>query len=213
MPAATKAVKVAKKRLSGNPPKSRQRSAPSTGAHRAKTSTSSSGHRATGRTLQADRRQLQQGFGSARRGASQGLTEAHRVTAPAHRQYSGVLFAEYLAGALLIMLGIFVGDDSYSTKMGRALLRLSALTAVFFVLALVASGENSGKFAAAFGGLIDVAILFDATKSGTIKNVGSVFSGNSATAGGGGTGGGGGDRAISYELPADEQDQHTILAG
>lgn len=128
--------------------------------------------------------------------------------------YSGILLAEYLTAAILICFGAFTGDKSYSEKMAAILLRLSALTGVFFVLSLVASGQNSGRFAAAFGGLIDVAVLFDASKSGVIKTVGDSLKAGSPNAGGGSGGGGGSQpraEATSYELPSDEQNQHTIL--
>jgi len=61
--------------------------------------------------------------------------------------------------------------------MARALTRLGALTACSFVLALLASGENSGKFAATFGLLIDVAVLFDSSKQGHLKAAAQSFAG------------------------------------
>jgi hypothetical protein len=57
-----------------------------------------------------------------------------------------------------------------------ALVRLSALCAVFFILALLANHEKSGKFSAAFGGLITAALLVN-TDPAIWTKLGDIFGG------------------------------------
>lgn len=81
-----------------------------------------------------------------------------------------------------------------------ALVRLSALSAVFFILGLLANHEKSGKFAAAFGGLITTALLINTSPDFWTK-IGSMFSGqvgsgqqkaeSGGSSGGSGSGSGG----------------------
>jgi len=130
---------------------------------------------------------------------------AATVTRPA-KAYSGTLLAEYLATAAIISLGVMVGQESYTVKMARALTRLGALTAVFFVLALLASGENSGKFAATFGLLIDVAVLFDSSKQGHLKAAAQSFAGLNTPESPDDTGGGGGGGGTAHVASFDDLD-------
>jgi hypothetical protein len=58
-----------------------------------------------------------------------------------------------------------------------ALIRLSALCVVFFILSLLSNHEKSGKFAAAFGGLIMTGILIN-TSPTLWKKMGSLFGGD-----------------------------------
>ena len=57
-----------------------------------------------------------------------------------------------------------------------ALVRLSALCVVFLILALLANHEKSGKFAAAFGGLITAALLVNTSPAMWTK-IGDIFGG------------------------------------
>lgn len=88
-----------------------------------------------------------------------------------------------------------------------ALVRLSALCFVFLILALLANHEKSGKFAAAFGGLITAALLVNTspalwTKIGDIFG-GKVGSGTQPTQKGSGSGGGGGSGISLSNIPGD----------
>ena len=51
--------------------------------------------------------------------------------------------------------------------------RLTAVCLLFFALALLSNSPRSSKFAAAFGGLVTLGVIFNA--SGSIKVVGSIF--------------------------------------
>lgn len=121
--------------------------------------------------------------------------------------YSQMLLLEYLVAAVLILLGVFVGTDHYAKKMSAALLRLTALTGLFFVLALVASGPGSGKFAATFGLLIDVGVLFDSANSGHLQTIASVLKG------GGSSDTGATVEPASYETTSTPTISHSILNG
>jgi hypothetical protein len=57
-----------------------------------------------------------------------------------------------------------------------ALLRLTALSVVFFILALLSNHEKSGKFAAAFGGLITAGLLVHTSPS-LWKKIDAIFGG------------------------------------
>jgi hypothetical protein len=57
-----------------------------------------------------------------------------------------------------------------------ALLRLTALCVVFFILALLSNHEKSGKFAASFGGLITAGILVN-TSPALWRRLGAIFGG------------------------------------
>lgn len=91
--------------------------------------------------------------------------------------HTGGLIAEWAAGMFLIAWGIFTGGKSYLEGMSDALWRMTALTFVFFILALVARGDKSGKVALAFGGIVDLGILFHATQTGVVKGIGQIVSG------------------------------------
>lgn len=120
--------------------------------------------------------------GSMRIGGSASRSNRYRAPVPRsywNRNYSGILVAEYLAAVGLSSLNIFVGDESYHERLSKFFVQVSALTIVFFLLALVAQSESSGKFATAFGGLIDVAILFRVAANGTISNVNGALHGAS----------------------------------
>jgi hypothetical protein len=119
--------------------------------------------------------------------ATQGLTdvaalESVRDVNRAVGKYTGSthtagLIAEYIAGMVLIAWGIFTGQKDYLEAMSEAMWRMTALTFVFFVLALVARGDKSGKAALAFGAIVDLGILFHATQTNVIKTMGNVIAG------------------------------------
>jgi hypothetical protein len=90
----------------------------------------------------------------------------------------GPLLAEYLGGTLIIVLGTFTqgGSKGYGTVMSQLLLRMTALTTVFFVLFLM-SGTKGGKAAVWFGLLIDLGILFTAATEGATAQIADVLTG------------------------------------
>jgi hypothetical protein len=57
------------------------------------------------------------------------------------------------------------------------MVRLTALTAVFFVLLLIAGSPNSGKAAAWFGALVDLGIVFTATRESMFSTLADVVQG------------------------------------
>src|SRR5215469_2234453 len=95
------------------------------------------------------------------------------------RSSGGVLLAEYFGGALLISATLFnkAQTEGYLNVIGQVMVRLTALTGVFFVLFLMAGTEKLGKFAAWFGLLVDLGILFTAVQDDTVKTIGMALTG------------------------------------
>lgn len=96
-------------------------------------------------------------------GAARAAGQARVV--PGNRQYQGVILAEFLVAALLISVTPLATGGSPNAKAKNSpspydtgdLKQLVAVGAVYFVLALVSSGNN-GRLAAWLGGLILIAI-------------------------------------------------------
>lgn len=95
------------------------------------------------------------------------------------RASGGVLLAEYIGGALIITFSIFTKgpEKGYLDITSEVLIRLSALTAVFFVLFLLSGNSKSGKAAAWFGLLIDLGIVFTATSQSQFTTMADIISG------------------------------------
>lgn len=115
------------------------------------------------------------------------------------------LLAEYIGGVVLICLGTLTQGPSkgYTTVMSELLLRLTALTTVFFILFLLA-GSKAGKAAVWFGLLVDLGIVFTAVNANVLSDTATLLS---DTAVGGGTAtllsaGGGGDLEQPEPPPA-----------
>lgn len=100
----------------------------------------------------------------------------------------GKLVGEWLLGVLLISVTVPLqaGSNGYQKVMTSVMYRLTALTAVFFVLAIMSSGK-AGKAAVYFGLIVDLGILFNAVRNGTVGNLGKVFAGTALTGTSGGT--------------------------
>jgi hypothetical protein len=90
------------------------------------------------------------------------------------RTYHRIVLAEFLATVLVIGASPLVvpakqtaeGDIAAAiatVSLAGPLVRLTAVCVIFFILALMASGEKSGKVAAAFGGLILAGAVINAT--------------------------------------------------
>jgi hypothetical protein len=111
------------------------------------------------------------------------------ITGPA-KTYHRWVMAEFIGCIVLTGLTPLItqpkdaeGNDISGTDAmfgAEALIRLTALCVVFFILALLANHEKSGKFAAAFGGLILAGLLVNTDPTIWAK-IGSLFKGNVGT--------------------------------
>lgn len=111
------------------------------------------------------------------------------ITGPA-KTYHRWVMAEFIGCIALTGLTPLItqpkdaeGNDVNNTDAmfgAEALIRLTALCVVFFILALLANHEKSGKFAAAFGGLILAGLLINTDPTIWTK-IGSLFTGNVGT--------------------------------
>lgn len=108
------------------------------------------------------------------RGKSKGLS----FDSLAGKTNGGPLLAEYIGGVVIIFLGTLIlgGSKGYVQAMGQLMLRLTALTTVFFVLFLM-SGTKGGKAAVWFGLLVDLGILFTAASQGATTQLIAVIQG------------------------------------
>lgn len=91
----------------------------------------------------------------------------------------GLILIEFLAGTLIIVSGLFTkgAAKGYVVTMSEITVRLSALTAVFFILFLVAGSRSGGKAAAWFGLLIDVGIGLHAASEAEFSSLAGIISG------------------------------------
>jgi hypothetical protein len=96
------------------------------------------------------------------------------------RENGGVLLGEYLIGGLVIVVSVFTKGTGkgYTDTVSEILLRLSALTAAFFVLFLLANNAKAGKAVAWFGLLIDVGIIFTAYQESEFTVLTDIIKGN-----------------------------------
>lgn len=90
----------------------------------------------------------------------------------------GPLLAEYIAAIVIIFLGTLTRGPGkgYSAVMSELMLRLTAVTTVFFILFLFA-GTKGGKAAVWFGLLIDLGIIYTASSQDVIVNLTSALKG------------------------------------
>lgn len=93
--------------------------------------------------------------------------------------HTSAIFAEYIAAVVIISLGIFVkgGAQGYSVVMSNVMMRLTALTAVFFVLFLMAGSKKGGQAAVWFGLLVDLGVVFSAARTQTFSTMADIISG------------------------------------
>lgn len=126
-------------------------------------------------------------FGRAKRGAEGG---AKTLVTGGNRRYSLVIAVEWLVCVVLIALsGAGVGSDQDAPAFSDpaiALVRLTAVSLLFFLLALLSAGERIGKLAAAFGGLVTLGVAFNAVGEWTA--IANVFGGGSSSSAEPGTG-------------------------
>lgn len=105
------------------------------------------------------------------------------------KTYHRIILAEFAACIVLVGAAPVLtprtkasGDTviaDAAVSLAGPLVRLTAVCVLFFVLALMASGERAGKVAAAFGGLVTLGALLNATDM--ITALGKVFTGQAAT--------------------------------
>lgn len=115
--------------------------------------------------------------------SQQRKSRGRNTTGRAHKkivgkQGGGVLLTEYLAAVAIIVYATIVKGpkQGYQVVMSELVIRLTALTMIFFVLFLMA-GTKLGKAAGWFGLLVDLGVLFTATQDGAIKQLASVVQG------------------------------------
>ena len=127
-----------------------------------------------------------------------------------NRQYQGVILAEFAVAVLIVALAPIVrGKAAQDATPGPSpygpddIKQLAGIGAVYFVLALLSSGQH-GRLAAWFGGLVLIAIGLAETTSGGLAGIFGIFqpaSKSSGAAEGAATGGtageGGGTPAAS----------------
>jgi len=92
---------------------------------------------------------------------------------PGGRNYQGIILAEFLAAVLIVaVMPLFSGapDGKAGPSPYRVndITQLAAIGAVYFVLALLSSGERSGRVVAWFGGAVLMGILYKKTASGQL---------------------------------------------
>lgn len=112
-------------------------------------------------------------------------TKGKKSSPPASTKgWNGVVLAEFIISVIIVGASPFLIPRSNATKTAEKvsieagtvtlspiffaaddLVRLSAVSLVFFILALMANGEKSSKFAAAFGGLVTMGLLLNAARS------------------------------------------------
>ena len=85
------------------------------------------------------------------------------------------LIAEWLIACVLIIVSVFDGTNEYLDAMHDALMRLLAVSAVYFCLALLMRGKGTSKVAVAFGGIIDLALVLNLGKKGTFDSIAKMF--------------------------------------
>lgn len=116
----------------------------------------------------------------------------HKVTLPKIDQrtssagnHAPVILAEYVLAMIIIVIKTITGTakTSYQEAMAVAMLQASALTGVFFILFLIASGKRASKVAAWFGVLIDLGVLFTAVNANSITDFTSLVQGKGLPSG------------------------------
>jgi hypothetical protein len=92
---------------------------------------------------------------------------------------SGALFAEYFAAVVIIILDLFTQGPAkgYTTTMAKVMIRLTALTAVFFVLFLMTGSKRGGQAAIWIGLIIDLGVVFTAARAQTLATASDEISG------------------------------------
>jgi hypothetical protein len=104
------------------------------------------------------------------------------------RTYHRIVLAEFMVCVVLVGMspvltprksGTQADETAAAFSLAGPVVRLTAVSVVFFVLALMATGPRAGKVAAAFGALVVLGVLLNATdelavlaKALTVKRTG-----------------------------------------
>lgn len=93
--------------------------------------------------------------------------------------HTSAIFAEYIVAVVIITMGLFVrgGAQGYTQTMSNVLMRLTALTSVFFVLFLLSSSKKGGQVAVWFGLLVDLGVILTAARTQTFSTVSDIVAG------------------------------------
>lgn len=107
----------------------------------------------------------------------------HRTSSAGN--HAPVILAEYILAMLIIVIKTITdtAKTNYQSAMALAMLQASALTGVFFVLFLLASGKRASKVSAWFGALVDLGVLFTAVNAGAITDFTSLVQGHGLPSG------------------------------
>lgn len=121
------------------------------------------------------------------RGARPRRSPGPRTTARSMQPHVRVLVAEWLLAAILITVTVPAekGGKGYPQMMTTIMMRLTALTGLFFALTLIGTVQRAAKFAIWFGFIVDLGILYHATTSGSTKAIANIFNGKSFLTSGG----------------------------
>ena len=101
---------------------------------------------------------------------------------PAGQGAHRILVAEFALCVVMIGMTPVVmrkPDDQGRLYMPNDIVRISAVTIIFFTLALLSNNRGGSRFAAAFGALITLGVLYNT--AGSLKVVGEIFAGSSKT--------------------------------
>lgn len=106
-------------------------------------------------------------------------------TSSAVGNHAPVIVAEFILAILIVILMTITSSAkaTYQEAMASAMLQLSAITGVFFVLFLFSSGKHGSKAAAWFGVLVDLGILFTAVNKNALADFSSLVQGNGISSG------------------------------
>lgn len=116
--------------------------------------------------------------GSASRRAGSELFSGKSPRTHRRSSYSTIVAVEYIA--CMVMIGLsagLVGQKNTADVIASpavAMVRMSAVSILFFVLAILSSGEKAGRVAAAFGGLVTCGVALNATREW--KAIANIFS-------------------------------------
>jgi hypothetical protein len=97
--------------------------------------------------------------------------------------HTGALFAEYFAAVLIIVLALFTesATKGYPATISKVMMRLTALTMVFFVLFLMQGSKRGGQAAIWLGLMIDLGVIFAAAQEQLFSTVATMVSGKGLT--------------------------------
>lgn len=97
-----------------------------------------------------------------------------RISAP-RGGYTGIVGAEFAGAIIVIFLSEALAPQAPGTSLSQGLVRLTAVSAVFIVLALLSAGQRTGRVAAAFGGLVLAGAVING--AGSLQSLAKAFGG------------------------------------